>query len=213
MLCSAQEISPDAYSGLRWRFLGTHRGGRITTVAGVVGHPNLYYAGTPNGGVWKTDDAGHTWKPIFDSVPVPSIGALAVAPSNPNIIYVATGEQGIGHGVFRSADAGATWSAAGLAEEHFISRFLRPWESRHCSRRCFGSPVKSEPRGLSRRWTAAVGTKTLADADCCRALPTLPAPRMTPSLYAALNPPPGGAGEREQPGESQIYVSNDEGSS
>jgi photosystem II stability/assembly factor-like uncharacterized protein len=216
MLCSAQEISPDAYSGLRWRFLGTHRGGRITTVAGVVGRPNLYYAGTPNGGVWKTDDGGRTWKPIFDSVPIPSIGALAVAPSNPNIIYVATGEQGIGHGVFRSTDAGATWSAAGLAEEHFISSILvDPGNPDIVVAGAFGSPVKSEPRGLfkttdgGRSWT-----KTLADADGSSGVADIASsPDDAEILYAALNPPPSGAGEREQPGESQIYVSIDEGSS
>ena len=94
--CAAQDIKPDAYSGLRWRLLGTHRAGRVTAVVGIPGQANLYYAGTPNGGVWKSDDAGRTWRPIFDAVHVASIGAIAVAPSNPNIIYVATGEQGKG---------------------------------------------------------------------------------------------------------------------
>src|SRR5438270_8143211 len=92
--CPAQDVSPDAYSGLRWRFLGTHRGGRVTAVAGVVSQPNTYYMGTPNGGVWKTVDGGRTWKPIFDAVHVASIGAIAVAASDPKVIYVATGEQG-----------------------------------------------------------------------------------------------------------------------
>src|SRR5258708_21496673 len=68
MVCVAQDIKPDAYSGLRWRFLGTHRAGRVTAVAGIPGQPHLYYAGTPNGGVWKSDDAGPTRQPIFVTV-------------------------------------------------------------------------------------------------------------------------------------------------
>ena len=150
MACAAQDISPDAYSGLRWRFLGTHRGGRITAVAGIPGQSNLYYAGTPNGGVWKTEDAGRTWKAIFDAVPVASIGALAVARSNPNIIYVATGEQSRGRGVFKSTDAGATWTSAGMAEEHFISSIIvDPKNPDVVVAGAFGSSVPNEPRGLA----------------------------------------------------------------
>jgi photosystem II stability/assembly factor-like uncharacterized protein len=212
----AQDISPDAYSGLRWRFLGTHRGGRITTVAGVTGQPNIYYAGTPNGGVWKTVDDGRTWKPIFDAVPVASIGALAVAPSNPNVIYVATGEQARGRGVFKSTDAGATWSNAGLAEEHFISSIMvDPKNPDIVIAGAFGSSVPTEPRGLFKTINGGKSwTKTLADTDGSSGVADIEAaPEDARILYAALNPPPGEPGQRDQAGDSRVYLSTDEGSS
>ncbi|PYU04175.1 MAG: hypothetical protein DMG34_11090 [Acidobacteria bacterium] len=216
MVSAAQDVSPDAYSGLRWRFLGTHRGGRITTVAGVTGQPNVYYAGTPNGGVWKTVDDGRTWKPIFDAVPVASIGALAVAPSNPNIIYVATGEQARGRGVFKSTDAGATWSNAGLAEEHFISSIVvDPKNPDIVIAGAFGSSVPTEPRGLFKTINGGKSwTKTLADTDGSSGVADIEAaPEDARILYAALNPPPGEPGQRDQAGDSRVYLSTDEGSS
>jgi photosystem II stability/assembly factor-like uncharacterized protein len=216
MVSVAQDISPDAYSGLRWRFLGTHRGGRITTVAGVTGQPNIYYAGTPNGGVWKTVDDGRTWKPIFDAVPVASIGALAVALSNPNIIYVATGEQARGRGVFKSTDAGATWSNAGLAEEHFISSIVvDPKNPDIVIAGAFGSSVPTEPRGLFKTINGGKSwTKTLADTDGSSGVADIEAaPEDARILYAALNPPPGEPGQRDQAGDSRVYLSTDEGSS
>jgi photosystem II stability/assembly factor-like uncharacterized protein len=216
MVSVAQDISPDAYSGLRWRFLGTHRGGRITTVAGVTGQPNIYYAGTPNGGVWKTVDDGRTWKPIFDAVPVASIGALAVAPSNPNIIYVATGEQARGRGVFKSTDAGATWSNAGLAEEHFISSLVvDPKNPDIVIAGAFGSSVATEPRGLFKTINGGKSwTKTLADTDGSSGVADIEAaPEDARILYAALSPPPGEPGQRDQAGDSRVYLSTDEGSS
>ena len=85
-------ITPDAYAGLRWRMIGPFRGGRVLAVTGVPGNPALFYFGAVDGGVWKTNDAGRTWNPIFDGQPVGSIGAIAIAPSNPNTLYVGSGE-------------------------------------------------------------------------------------------------------------------------
>jgi photosystem II stability/assembly factor-like uncharacterized protein len=96
----------------------------VTAVAGIPGDPNTYYFGTPGGGVWKTTNAGQVWRPIFDSVHVASIGALAVAPSDPHVIYVGTGEQTRGHGLYRSADGGASWQPAGLEDVLFIQAIV-----------------------------------------------------------------------------------------
>ena len=102
--------------GLRYRLVGPFRGGRATTVAGVSGDPRTYYFGTAGGGVWKTTNGGQTWTPIFDGQPVGAIGDLAVAPSNPNVLYVGTGDADLrnnvshGNGVYKSVDAGRTWN-------------------------------------------------------------------------------------------------------
>src|SRR5271169_4265500 len=121
---AAQQVSPELLHGLAWRLIGPYRGGRVTAVAGIAGDTKTYYMGTPGGGVWKTADAGTTWFPIFDAAQVASIGDLVVAPSNPNIIYVATGEQTDGNGVWKSTDAGATWSNIGLSDCHTILSIL-----------------------------------------------------------------------------------------
>jgi photosystem II stability/assembly factor-like uncharacterized protein len=113
---------------LQWRLLGPFRGGRTDAVSGVRGRPNEFYFGSVNGGVWKTIDGGHVWRPVFDSQPVASIGALAVAPSVPDVVYVGTGEStlrdstGYGNGVYRSTDAGRTWTHLGLDETQHIGR-------------------------------------------------------------------------------------------
>src|SRR6185437_8944629 len=88
----AQSVNPSLYAGLRWRCIGPFRGGRALAATGVPGEPETFYFGAVGGGVWKTTDAGRVWKPIFDAAPVASVGALAVAPSDPNVIYVGTGE-------------------------------------------------------------------------------------------------------------------------
>jgi photosystem II stability/assembly factor-like uncharacterized protein len=120
----AQQISPDLLHGLQWRLIGPHRGGRVTAVSGIPGNTTLYYMGTPGGGVWKTTNAGRTWIPIFDAAHVASIGDLVVAPSNPNIIYVATGEQTDGNGLWKSTDAGATWTNLGFADSPILPSIL-----------------------------------------------------------------------------------------
>src|ERR1043165_3508811 len=121
---SGQQYGPEFYSGMRWRLVGPFRAGRVTAVAGIAGRPAVYYMATPGGGVWKTTDGGEVWKPIFDDARVASIGALALAPSNPEIIYVGTGEQTEGDGVYRSNDGGKTWANVGLKETHYISSII-----------------------------------------------------------------------------------------
>ena len=119
-----------AYGALQWRGIGPFRGGRAVAVAGVPGSPNVFYFGAAAGGVWKTMDAGATWKPIFDAVKASSIGAIAVARSNPDIIYVGTGEANMrgnvtwGSGVFKSTDAGKTWVDVGLADTRQIGAII-----------------------------------------------------------------------------------------
>jgi len=121
---AAQEASPELLHGLTWRVIGTHRGGRVTAVAGIAGNTKTYYMGTPGGGVWKTMNAGRTWLPIFDQAHVASIGDLVVAPSNPNVIYVATGEQTDGNGLWKSTDAGATWTNLGFGYSPILPSVL-----------------------------------------------------------------------------------------
>ena len=120
--------SGDVPIGLDWRMLGPFRGGRCDAVCGVPGRPDEFYFGHVNGGVWKTIDAGRTWFPIFDDQPVASIGALAVAPSAPDVIYVGSGEStlrdsvGFGNGVYKSTDAGRTWTHLGLSDTQHIGK-------------------------------------------------------------------------------------------
>ncbi len=116
-----QSSSPGLYSAMRWRSIGPFRAGRVSGVAGVPGHPGVYYIGTPGGGVWKTSDGGMKWEPISDAVPVASIGAIAVAPADPNVVYFGTGDVSevggsvnAGNGVYKSTDAGRTWAHVGL---------------------------------------------------------------------------------------------------
>ena len=116
------------YSGIRWRELGPFRGGRSCTVTGVPGNPNVYYFGGVGGGVWKSIDAGQTWGNITDNYFGGTIGAVAVSESDPNVVYVGEGEQGLrnnvssGWGMWKSTDAGQTWKHIGLTESKHISR-------------------------------------------------------------------------------------------
>lgn len=121
----AQEPGSSYFADLRWRSIGPPRSGYVSAPAGVPGDPTIYYAGMPEGGVWKSTNGGTTWKPIFDAVRVASVGAVAVAPSAPNIVYVGTGSQvtwsfTTGKGVYKSNDAGKTWTSTGLAASQYI---------------------------------------------------------------------------------------------
>jgi photosystem II stability/assembly factor-like uncharacterized protein len=129
-LATAQTIPAELMSGLKWRLIGPFRGGRVVAVAGVPGDSTTFYFGAVNGGIWKTTDAGTVWTPIFDSQPVASIGAIAVAPSDPTTIYAGTGESDIrsnlssGNGVYKSGDGGSTWTHLGLEDTRQISRIV-----------------------------------------------------------------------------------------
>jgi photosystem II stability/assembly factor-like uncharacterized protein len=119
---SAQQFSPDLFKSLHWRGIGPFRGGRTRAVAGVPSQPNLFYIAQVNGGIWKTDDYGRTWTPIFDDQPTGSVGCIAVAPSDSNIIYAGSGEGlqrpdlSVGDGIYKSTDAGGTWTHLGLRD-------------------------------------------------------------------------------------------------
>jgi photosystem II stability/assembly factor-like uncharacterized protein len=127
---AAQPYSVKLFQGMKWRLIGPFRGGRVLAVTGVAGEPNVYYFGAVAGGVWKTTDGGVAWKPMFDKEPIASIGAIAVAPSDPNVIYVGTGESCIrgdisyGDGVYKSTDAGKTWTNVGLKDTHHIAKIV-----------------------------------------------------------------------------------------
>ncbi len=107
---------------MRWRAIGPFRGGRTKAITGVRGKPNVFYRAPVNGGVWKTDDFGRVWTPIFDDQPTGSVGSIAVAPSDPNVIYVGSGEGlarpdlSVGDGIYKSTDAGKTWTHLGLRD-------------------------------------------------------------------------------------------------
>jgi len=129
-IAAAQQFSPELLSELKWRNIGPYRGGRTVAATGVPGQPNLYYMAANNGGVWKSTDYGHVWRAIFDGQPTQSVGAIAVAPSNPDIIYVGSGEGlqrpdlSVGDGVYKSTDGGRTWSHMGLADAQQIASIV-----------------------------------------------------------------------------------------
>ena len=120
LLASAQSIDPSLFNSMKWRMIGPHRGGRTVGAVGVPQQPNVFYIGVNNGGVWKTTDFGRIWNPIFDDQSTGSVGDVVVSPSNPNVVYVGSGEGlqrpdlSVGNGMYKSTDAGKTWTHLGL---------------------------------------------------------------------------------------------------
>jgi photosystem II stability/assembly factor-like uncharacterized protein len=155
---SAQQIPENTYQDLRWRMIGPFRGGRTRAATGVPSQPNIFYVGQVDGGVWKSDDYGRTWTPIFDHESTQSIGAIAVAPSNPNIIYVASGEGlhrpdlSVGNGIYKSTDAGKTWTHLGLRDGLQIPALaIDPRDPNKIFAAVLGHPYgPSDERGLFR---------------------------------------------------------------
>jgi len=127
---NAPQIDPKTYGGMKWRLIGPFRGGRALAVTGVSSQPNTYYFGAVAGGVWKTTDGGVSWDPLFDKQTTSSIGSIAVSESDPNVIYVGTGEACIrgnisfGDGVYRSNDGGKTWNNVGLKDSRHIGKVI-----------------------------------------------------------------------------------------
>jgi photosystem II stability/assembly factor-like uncharacterized protein len=129
-LATAQQYSESLIKGMKWRLVGLFRGGRVLAVTGIPGDPYTFYFGGVAGGVWRTTDGGGTWKALTDKEPFASVGSIAVAESNPNVIYVGTGESCIrgnisyGNGVYKSTDGGKSWTYAGLKDTQHIAKVL-----------------------------------------------------------------------------------------
>ncbi|HET9389875.1 MAG TPA: hypothetical protein VFO44_09535 [Steroidobacteraceae bacterium] len=158
--CAAagQPYPSGIYNDFAWRMIGPFRGGRTRAVTGVPGQPNVFYIGAVDGGVWKSDDAGRTWHPIFDGQPTQSIGAIAVAPSDPSVVYVGSGEAlhrpdlSVGNGIYRSGDGGRTWVHLGLEDAQQICELsVDPHDAKRVFAAVLGHPYgPSSERGIYR---------------------------------------------------------------
>ena len=153
---ASAQVPESTYQDLHWRMIGPFRGGRTRAAAGVPSQPNVFYMAQVNGGVWKSDDYGRTWNPIFDHESTQSIGAIAVAPSDPNIVYVASGEGlhrpdlSVGNGIYKSIDAGQTWTHLGLRDGQQIPALaVDPRDPNKVFAAVLGHPYgPNEERGL-----------------------------------------------------------------
>jgi photosystem II stability/assembly factor-like uncharacterized protein len=180
---------------MRYRMIGPHRGGRAKAAAGVPDQPHTFYMGVVNGGVWKTTDAGRTWFPIFDDQPTGSVGAIAIAPSDPNVIYVGSGEGlqrpdlSTGNGIYRSSDGGRSWTHLGLRDGQQIPQIVvHPTDANRLWVAVLGHPYgANEERGIFR---SRDGGKTFdkvlyVDADTGAADLAID-PKNPDVLYAAM---------------------------
>ncbi|MGA8277547.1 MAG: hypothetical protein WB784_05065 [Rhodanobacteraceae bacterium] len=194
-LGAVEAAVPRLFQDLHWRLIGPFRGGRVLAVSGVPGQPAHFYFGSVNGGVWESKDAGRTWRPIFDKQPVGSIGALAVAPSNPNVLYVGTGEADMrsdiaqGDGMYKSTDAGKTWTHIGLDDSQQIGKVLvDPDDPSLVYVAALGHPYgQNAMRGVYRsRDGGASWQKVLGKDDATGAIDLAFEPGNARVIYAAL---------------------------
>jgi photosystem II stability/assembly factor-like uncharacterized protein len=183
------------FQDLRYRLVGPFRAGRTVGAVGIPAQPGVYFVGVSDGGVWKTDDYGRTWSPIFDRAPTGSIGDVAVSPSQPDVIYVGTGEGlhrpdlGVGDGVFKSTDGGRTWAHVGLADVQQVGRLVvHPTDPRTVFVAALGHPYgPNEQRGVFRTtdggatWTKVLYLDANTGASQVEIDPTNPR-----TVYASL---------------------------
>ncbi len=222
-IAMGQQFSPTLYEGMRWRMIGPFRGGRTVAATGIPGKPSIFYMAPNNGGVWKTTDFGRTWAPIFDDQPTGSIGALAVAPSNPDIIYVGSGEGlrrpdlSTGDGIYKSTDGGQTWKHLGLRDGLQIGAILiDPREPNRVFVAVLGHPYgPNAERGVFRSLDGGLNwQKVLYKDDNTGAIDLAFDPGNPQTIYADMwasrRPPWTTAGSYNGPG-SGLYKSTDSG--
>ncbi|HEX3703858.1 MAG TPA: hypothetical protein VHU82_11035 [Vicinamibacterales bacterium] len=192
----ADSVNPATLAALKWRLIGPFRAGRVSAGAVDPSDPNIYYFGSPGGGVWKTTNAGQTWNPLFDQAGVASVGALAVARSNTKVLYAGTGEETRGAGVFKSSDGGATWANVGLPDTHFIgSIIISPTNPDDVLVAAIGDRTPGPDRGVfrttngGRTWTKALFLDN--DSGCPSIASAVDEPRV---VYATLYPAAGSRG-------------------
>lgn len=193
---AAAPVDSAYFAGLQWRMVGPHRGGRSTAVTGVPGQPHLFYMGTTGGGVWRTDDAGNSWTPIGDAwLDNGNVGAVGVAPSDPNVLYVGLGSASIrgnvsvGTGVWKSVDAGATWRHVGLRESGAIGKLvIHPANPDIAYVAALGHPFGKNPeRGVFRTTDGGVTWQhVLALNDSTGAVSIVMAPDDPRELWAGM---------------------------
>ena len=219
----AQSVNPQLYQGMRWRMIGPFRGGRTVAITGIPEKQNVFYMAPNNGGVWKTTDFGHTWTPIFDDQPTGSIGALAIAPSSPEIIYVGSGEGlrrpdlSVGDGIYKSNDAGKTWQHLGLRDAEQIAAILiDPHDPNRVLVAAVGHPYGPNPeRGIFRSLDGGQNwEKVLAKNDDVGGADLAFDPRNPQTVYAVLwasRRPPWTTGGSYGAAGSGLYKSEDGG--
>ena len=191
----AAQIDPGMYGEMRWRMIGPFRGGRTVAAAGVAKQPNIFYIGVNNGGVWRSTDYGRIWTPLFDDQPSGSIGALAVSQSDPNVIYAGSGEGlqrpdlATGDGMYKSTDAGKTWTHLGLRDAQQIPTIVvDPADPNRLFVAVLGHPYgPNEERGIFRSTDGGKSfQKVLYKNDLTGGIDVILDPSNAQTVYAAL---------------------------